>query len=462
MKRDIGIIVFPEFFQTEGVDGALDNIQRRANPAAIATSPYVMRPSDQAHGGREPPIDGGLGTVRLLDRPLWGRRELFVQTSVAYEPDTRFYDGLRYQPPKPDEHTAREGALVAAAVDNAHKRGLKVHMQVQAAIPPGYRVQFGGPVADDEPTKFDGQRAGDRLDKNGSLASPHIVAYTCALLKDLAAAYPEIDGFHIDWPEYPPYTLDSAFFDFSAHARDSAKAFGFDFDRMRLDTGRFYDWLTREMTRAELSGLASAEDVQPALAEVLARYPGVMDAIRMRRRLVSNLIAAVRDAVPGKGVLLRSFPPPWTAISGFDFAAAGVDAISVKLFTMHWPMMVGSWTRRLLKDNPNLGTLEDIAPLVAALFDLCDDPTHYGAAIAQYPESDSPHPVDRAAQMRKIAAARQAAGKTPIYSLAHGYGPVSDFGERLRAAFDAADGRVWINRYGYLADAKLDLIGAID
>ena len=36
-------------------------------------------------------------------------------------------------------------------------------------------------------------------------------------------------------------------------------------------------------------------------------------------------------------------------------------------------------------------------------------------------------------------------------ALAHGYGPVADFEARLRIAWRAASGRVWVNRYGYLA-----------
>ena len=45
--------------------------------------------------------------------------------------------------------------------------------------------------------------------------------------------------------------------------------------------------------------------------------------------------------------------------------------------------------------------------------------------------------------------------------LAHGYGPVADFEARLRVAWAASGGRVWINRYGYLGDPKLDAIGRV-
>jgi hypothetical protein len=453
MKRDIGIVVFPEYFQTEGIDRVLDNIQRRAAPTAIATSPYVMRPSDPTSGSREPPIDGGLGTVRLLDRELWGKRELFVQTSVSYEPEKRFYQGLRYQPPEPDAHTRADGATIATALEKARARGLQVNLQIQAAIPPGYRVQFGGPEGDDEPKLFDGSRVTDRLDKNGSLASPHILAYTAALLRDLAAAYPAVDGFHIDWPEYPPYTLDSAFLDFSDHAQAAAASLGFDFDAMRRDTQAFHEWLTKRMTLTELAALGHGA--------IPVGYPGVADMMRFKARISVDFVRALRKAVPGKRILLRSFPPPWTSLSGFDFAAMAphADAIAAKLFTMHWPMMVGSWTKRLLRDNPALGTFAQVAIEVARLFDICDSPEQFGPAIAEYPGADANHPVDRAAQLRKIAAARARAGDTPVYAMAHGFGPVQDFDKRLRAAFDAAAGRVWINRYGYLSDEKLDLIG---
>lgn len=458
MQRQVGLVVFPEFFQNEGVDQVLDNIQRRAKPAAIATSPYVMRPSDAANGGREPPIDGGLGTVRLLDRPLWGKRELFVQTSVSYAPNKAHYAGLRYQPPAPDAHTKAEGGIIASALTKAKARGLKAYMQVQAAIPPGYRVQFGGPKPEDEPLSFDGSRVTDRLDKNGSLASDEILAYTSALLKDLAEAYPDIDGFHIDWPEYPPYTLDSAFLDFSDSVARAADRLGYDFEGMKRDAAAFHARINTRLTLAELQAAAADNGIAAWLAE----YPGVTAALNLRRKLVLDFVARLRQAVPGKEMLLRSFPPPWTAISGFDFPALApkVDGIAVKLFTMHWPMMVGSWSKRLLRDNPGLGTLGQVAPLVAKIFDLCDAPEKFGLAIAEYPDSDSPHPVDTAAQTRKIVAAVKAATPTPVSAMAHGFGPVADFGARFDAAMKAANGKVWINRYGYLADAKLDLIGA--
>jgi hypothetical protein len=463
MSRDLGIVVFPEFFQTEGVEQVLDNLQQRTKLTAIATSPYVMRPATEADGGREPPIDGGAGTVRLLDRALWGRRELFVKTSVAFEPDRALYSGLRYQPPSPDDHTRSSGGIVRTALDLARRRGLRTYLQVQAAIPPGYRVQFGGPEPDDEPLLFDGTVVRDRLDKNGSLASPHIRDYTAALLKDLARAYPDVDGFHIDWPEYPPYTLDSAFLDFGEHARIAAARLGFDFETMRRDSARLYNWLSRGMTFDELARFGEPETKLAAIQSALADHPGVAMACDFKARLAVECVAQLRAAVPGKKIVLRSFPPPWSQISGFSYPdmAPVSNAICVKLFTMHWPMMVNSWTMRMLRDNSALAARLAVANVCACVFDLGTSPESHGAAIAEYPGPDSPHPVDASAMQRKLAFATKSAGRTPVYAMAHGYGPLADFTDRLRVAWSAADRKVWINRYGYLSDEKLDAAGQV-
>ena len=53
----------------------------------------------------------------------------------------------------------------------------------------------------------------------------------------------------------------------------------------------------------------------------------------------------------------------------------------------------------------------------------------------------------------------EVAGACPVTPLVHGYGPLDDFTRRLElvANCDAVSG-LWINRYGYLSDEKLDAI----
>ena len=456
--RFTGITIMPEYVQNEGVDGALASLTGKARITALATSPYVMEPADPKTGSREPPADADAGSVRLLDRPLWGKRELFVRTAPSFEPDRSLYKGLRYQPAEPTDLTRREGAKVAQFLAAARKAGVKTYLQVQAAIPPGYRVQFGGPADADRPRLPDGRLMSKRVANNGSLASPELVAYHVALLKDLAKAYPDVDGFRVDWPEYPPYFLDDAFLDFSAHMQAAARRHGIDFDRMRSDTQRLYRYLHGSLTNEDLQLRGHY-----AALLLIGRYPGVADLLRLKSLVMQELLTAFRNALPARMELMpNAFPPPLTVLSGMDFALAGPvsSAISVKLYTMHWPMMLRFWGDQLKKANPGL----DERLLVRALEDwleLRGEPGSRTLAETRYPEPNEIHPVSDAIMRDKIIAAQRVAGKTPVIALAHGYGPLPDFHRRMRVAYEAAGRRAWVNRYGYLSDAKLQAIGEI-
>jgi hypothetical protein len=65
------------------------------------------------------------------------------------------------------------------------------------------------------------------------------------------------------------------------------------------------------------------------------------------------------------------------------------------------------------------------------------------------------------AQARKLTQAQADAGAMPVYALAHGYGPVEDFPKRQQVAWQTSRGGVWINRYGYLSDAKLKVVAEV-
>ena len=456
--KTLGITVMPEWIQVEGIDALLDNLQGRAGATAIATSPYVMEPADKATGGREPPIDAGAGAVRLLDRELWGKRELFCRTAPSYAADLSLFRGCRYQPTPANDLTAREGHKVGDFIRAARARGIEVWLQVQAAIPPGYRVQFGGPAPDDQPLLPDGRKVARQVDKNGSLASPHIVAYVSALLADLAKAYPEVDGFRIDWPEYPPYTLDAVFLDFSDHAMREAVRRGYDAERMRRDAAAAYAHLHHGLTDAELRAVIAA----PGELALSRRWPGLADLWRFKADLVVSLLDACRKAVPaGKKLAPQSFPPPWTQVSGFDHARAApfADAIGVKLYTMHWPMMLRFYADAVAAGNPDLDHGMVAKALVALLATGGPEPS--SIEDLRYPDPDETHPVGAGEQTAKIRAAQQAAGSCPVLPFSHAYGPVEDVAKRAAIAWEAGPHGIWVNRYGYLSDAKLDRLGAL-
>jgi hypothetical protein len=460
-SRFVGITVMPEYLQSEGIEQVLGNL-RRAGATAVATSPYVMAPSEASGAQREPPIDAGAGGVRLLDRPLWGRRELRVATAPSFGPDESLYRGLRFQPVPPSELTRAQGEVVGQFIHAAKAGGLKVYFQIQAASPPGYRVQFGGPDADTKPRLPDGRLPTRGVANNGSLASAEIRRYTEALILDLCRQYPEIDGIRVDWPEYPPYFLDDAFLDFSNPAREAATRLGFDFERMRADAAQAYAYLHGSLTDRDLAGVVEEDGGLYALLHTLTARSGLVELMRFKASLVEELLAGFRQACAEKELMPNAFPPPFSLVSGMDFTRAGRHsaAISVKLYTMHWPMILRFYGDTLLQANPRLSSRLLTRALVR-LMDIEDAGASDRLEDYRYPDPDTPHPVGLEAQGRKIRQARLAAGACPIIALAHGYGPLADFRRRLRKAYEAAERRVWVNRYGYLSDEKIAAIGEV-
>jgi len=440
-----GVTVMPEYIQNEGIDGVLNRLVA-AGVTAVSTSPYVMALADEKTGSREPPIDAGAGSVRLLDRPLWGKRELFVSTAPSFTPDVRLYQGLRYQPPPTTALTQQQGRIIHDFIRAAQSRHIKVYFQVQAAIPPGYRVQFGGPQPDDAPRLPDGRIPPRRLANNGSLASPHVLAYVNAMTRDLLRAYPEIDGMRYDWPEYPPYFLDDVFLDFSEHARVAAKRLGFDFEALRLKAASLYSLLH--------GGLS--DELLERGPEVLREYPWIAEWLRFKASLVEELLAGLRRTVGKKELLANAFPPPFSIASGMDFkrAAKHVDGICMKLYTMHWPVMLRFYGDVLQKSNPKASE----GAIVQALqrwMELTDENKSVKLSDWVYPEPDAPHPAGEKAQAKKVVHAQREAGGKPVYATVHGYGPLDDFKRRLGIARKASTHGVWINRYAYLSNAKL-------
>jgi len=466
-KRFLGVTVLPEYIQSEGIDGVLDNLVNKVGANAVATSPYLMEEADKQTGNREPPGDAGAGSVRLLDRPLFGKREVWVRTAPSFVPDKSLYEGLRYQPAAPDDLTNRQGHIVHDFIRGAHRAGLKVYFQVQAAIPPGYRVQFGGPVDEDRARLPDGRIPPKRLAKNGSLASPEILGYEHALIRDLVTQYPDLDGLRFDWPEYPPYFLDSVFLDFSDHARQAADRMGFDFGVMRRDVGAFYEMVHGGLTDRDLAGWSEADGGRYGLLRLMSQYPGIGEFLRFKAELVSDMLAGFRRVMNEAGgehmeMIPNAFPPPWTIPSGMDFkrVAQHSTAISVKLYTMHWPMILRFYGDQIREANPGLSDSLLVRALVN-LLDIADDGGLPTLNDYRYPPPDIAHPVGPKAQARKIAQAQRDAGDTPIYVLSHGYGTLEDYRARTEVAWQAAKHGMWVNRYAYLTDEKLAVLGSV-
>jgi len=75
-----------------------------------------------------------------------------------------------------------------------------------------------------------------------------------------------------------------------------------------------------------------------------------------------------------QGATSKRAASPLTLASGFDFglAARHCDGASVKLYTMHWPMIVNFWARELLAANAGL-TEKTVVEWLVKLMDIPPD-----------------------------------------------------------------------------------------
>lgn len=456
-KRRLGVTVMPEYLQCEGIETVLANIGDRLGGTSVTTSPYVAVECDPGQGFREPPEDAGAGGKRVLERPLWGKREVFMNTAPSFTPKTEFYRKTSYRPEKSSELTETNGHLIQDFIQAGNERGLNTYLQVMAAIPPCLRVQFGGPQPKDHPILPDGKPVPSRVDRNATLASADVREYVRAMIKDLCRNYPDVGGFKIDWPEYPPYHFMSLFADYNPQVEPYAKSIGIDLSTLAKgvmeNTSRIRD-LGQEWSPDNNTNFPEL------LSDLRSRNQVMDDHFRLRTHLVADYAAFLRECVDEasggtKKLFLQGFPPPWNLLSGFDpeLLAQHSDELAIKFYTMHWPMIGANYVR-FGSEAFNIK-----AEILAAFFNqhfMGNGPDIPGRGFA-YPGPNVPHGVSQA----KIKSAFDDFGLQSAVGITHSYGPVEDVVARCAALSAATNNNIEINRYAYLSEEKIDAISGL-
>lgn len=457
-QRFLGITVLGDFILSEGVDAVIENLLR-AGATAVACNPTVTAAADESTGSFQPPTDAG-SSPRVFDRPLFGKTSLWVRSGPSYRPNAEFYHDSPYRPREPNDLTDAHGDVVGRFIDATLDKGLKVYFQLGAAQPSGLRD-------DDRPRLPSGEIPRDRMADTASLASDAVRAYNRSYVRDLLAKYPDVTGFRPDWPEYPCYTLGEAFQDFGPHVEQWCADRDFDFAALKSDMTNAWDHLHGELTSAQIEFVA-ARDFDSLESSLMHEQAAVGEWMRLKAALSTDLLTHWREIIteaggPEKELSANAFMPPYSRLTGFDFHTAGevCDAVSPKLYTMHWSQMVEFWGRELLDANPGV----DETTLVHALVNLMEiaGPEDRGDSLADYgyPAPDEPHPIPEGPQRDKITEVKNALdGNAELTPLVHGYGPPEDFRRRLELVADSPAEGVWINRYGYLGKEKLDAIAA--
>lgn len=459
-QRTFGVTVLGDFIVSEGIEPILDRLQE-AGVTAVACNPTVTTEAPENQGTFQPPADAGT-SPRRFDRPLFGKPALWVRGGPSYHPRADYYKDIKYGPRRVNDLTDSHGHLIGDFIKSAISRGLKVYLQVGAAQPTGLKDE-------DRPRLPDGTLPPGRMADTASLASEAVVDYNRAYFRDLLEEYPGVCGVRPDWPEYPCYTLGEVFQDFSPHVERWAKTAGFDFAAILDEVQSFYQLLHGGLNNDMLAACQSAGDLRFALMSLLARRPGLFEWFRMKSALSLKCLRDWRSVLDDAGgqeleLSAHAFMPAYSLVTGFDFARAAeiCHSISPKFYTMHWSLMVDFWGRPILENNPGLNE-SLLVSLLLQLMDIVEEPAP-GVTLADYgyPGPDDPHQIANRPQERKIAEVLAAVGGAcEVFPLMHGYGPLDDFSRRFEiVAKSPADG-VWVNRYGYLSDEKLQAMGGI-
>ena len=433
---------------------------------AIATSPYVLERCADGEGAREPPPDGEAGKVRPLDRELFGARELFVRTAPAFVHDIGALSracATSPRRPSPLTHAQRRPARPRLRSRRAARHA--VYMQVMAASPPGYRVQFSGRAcARTSACMPDGRAHDARVDRNASLASAHVVAYVGgARCRDRDALSVRRRHSGSTGRSIRRTTCESALFDFNPAMTARMAERGIDPRSWRATCATWADGLRacRAPRARQAARGARARSTRPASTRCSTPQA------RSRR---STTPSATPRATSWRRCALRSMRVPGPAVASSrrrsrrrspaspafrcDELEGIADAVGIKLYTMHWPMIARYWARDLLGDAAVAAHDALTRRSPGASGSRTTSPTAPRSAIP----SRTPASGRRTSASSKLARAQEAAGAVPVIAFVHSYGPLADVVRRRDIAADTGL-PVWINRYGYLSDEKIGALG---
>jgi hypothetical protein len=449
------MVLNPMYVRQEGSETVFGNLTR-AGTTAVGIWPYVERLSDEKHGSRVPDLHID-GERRVLGRPLWGRRALYVQSYLAYTPEIALYEPGSYRPPA-HLPPGPERDIVDETIAEARARGLEVYLGVSPFTPPGTR-------SEDQPLRVDGLRVQPPyVARNACLNSPDARHYALAMIQDTVQHYPQAGGLILDWVEYGAYRLADLFTCFCRHCRQAAIEAGYGWKRIEEDVLALWQRLHR-LTAADLEHARCLIATEEALADLLSRHPGLMAFIRFKREVVGGFYREVRQlldrlGIAGCSLTARCWCSPWNHASGSDYATlAGIcEVVSPKLFTFDHAALPRWYGQTLKEWNPALAE-SDILETLLAWMQLPDSRTNRRLAQYRIPAPDESHPTNFEAYRRRIdEMVAQVHGRARCLPITHPYLPDDQWEAMVTLVRDSGASGMWVNMYGYLTDAKLKIL----
>lgn len=466
-ERVRGVVLTPAEIQFEGMDCVLDRINR-TGANAVAISPGVFLPGSSETGVREPPVDVD-GEVRELDRPLWGSRVAYVRRFSPYAPDPQIWQNVPFKAPT----LAPEGYRVDVArqlIDAARQRELAAYLilspTVLPGLPGGHSMSGGiaGGDMDERPLPISGTRSKRIIAGQGCPNNEQVRALVVARVREAVKHYGDAAGFFFDWLEYTCYFLEDAFTCVCPSCRAAAVRAGIEWEPLTQAVRDLWNRL-HVLTNDDLRLIVETGTLSVLLSEAQAER--VAGFWQFKARSVASLLQLIAETVRASGspqlsIGANGFPPPWSKITGAKFGAAApyVNCVRPKFFTFHWAMMVRWYGEAVRAWNPDLDERLIVAALLA-LFGMHPPHEEHRQRLSDYgmPKPTEPHPLTAADIRRKLEQVNaQVAGTARVEAYVHSYQPVKTFNELMVAMEDTEIDGVWVQRYGYLSDEKLEVL----
>lgn len=466
-----GIVITTAELASEGVDAVLDTIAA-TGANAITTTSSVVVPATEATGQREPPLDVA-GERRVLDRPLWGERVAWIRRYAAHPPDPALWRDVPWGPPPvAPEHLRVDRAR--AAIDGAHARGMRASvLTVPYTLPGGTGSQETAPADPRHrdayrPVRFVGGSHPDGIAFTGCLNNPAVRALGRARVCETIRHYPDADGIVVEWVEYPVYFVDKLFTCFCDHCQRAAAAEGFDWEVITAAVRVLWDSL-HTLTPDQVEAHTRSGDWGELVTDPDTMLPGFNAWLAFKARSALRAFEDLRQALDDAGgadvpLIANTFAMPWGRMTGGAWLPRETPIASqrVKLYSFHWLMMVRWWTETMLAWNRGSAiTPEAMTRGVLALFNMTleQEPHRLDPADFGMPGPDEAHNLTMAAYVDRVESlVSRAEGEHAIVPLVHAYRPADEFARLLEALRPLSGGGVWVQRYGYLSDAKLAVL----
>ena len=458
-REFLGVFVNPIYVQNEGIQQVFDNLEA-VGARAICTVPRVARPAEGSKGRRYPDLHVD-GYRRLVARPVWGKREINLESFLSYEPNLDLYEGTPYRPMAGPGPSGVDYEVPSAMIAEAKKRGMQAHIFLHPFVPPNIREE-------DQPRYIGGSTPQPpQVALNACLNSPAAKAYGLALIKDTMQNYPEVDGLFTDWAEYGAYRLEDHFTCFCPHCEKEAREQGFDWDVIKEDVTALWNWF-HSLTPRELERSRRLLCNPSELLELLAHHPGWLYFLQFKAKTVLNFYRKTRQLLDDLGMekvglSARGWPPPWNRSSGMDYRALSevCAAVTPKLFTFDYSALPRWYGQALLAWNPELAESEILDALVEWM-NLPDDFEQRSFANYHIPAPAELHPARLEAYRTRLdEVVDQVRGRAFCYPFAHAYLPEPQWKQMVTIIRGSRVDGMWVQMYGYLSDRKLEILREI-